>query len=231
MLKPELTGIKVGSDLEPSLVRTIGEAMDAAGLQYWGHAVMFPTKPSAVVASGIDVISHAAFFVWEVPAEIPQTYNNPHPWNIFGPPAPYATVSNDDPAILAVLDTMQSRGTILDPTITLMSRLSEESRTWAVNLTRLAHERDIPIVTGTDGSSLFDEIEALVHDVGLSPLEAIASATSVGATVVDANDELGSLEVGKVADLVVYPADPSVDITVLRRPARVFKGGRLVEPQ
>lgn len=188
-----------------------------------------PNRP-VVAASGVHVISHAAFFVWEGPAELPPTYNGPHPWSPFGPPAPYGTVSHDDPAVVAVLETMRDRGVILDPTITLMSLLSEESRTWALNLTRLAHEMGIPIATGTDAALLFDEIEALVNDVGLTPLEALASATSVGAAAIGVGDDFGSIEVGKVADLVVYPVDPSTDITALRRPSHVFRGGKLVRP-
>jgi imidazolonepropionase-like amidohydrolase len=226
-----VTGIKVISDVEPSLLQAIAESAHAAGLKFWSHAAVFPTRPSVVVASGADVISHAAFFVWEVPAELPATYNDPHPWNIFGPPAPYATVSYNDPAIVAVLETMRSRGVILDPTITLMTRLDEEARTWAVNLTRLAHGMGIPIATGTDNFLLFDEIDALVNDVGMSPLEAIASATSVGAAAIGVDRDLGSVEVGKVADLVVYPADPSADISALRRPSHVLRGGHLVRPR
>jgi imidazolonepropionase-like amidohydrolase len=223
-----VTGIKTVSDLPPGVVAEIGKVAHAEGLKYWSHAVVFPTRPSQVVASGVDVISHAAFFVWEVPAEMPRTYNKPHPWNIFGPPAPYATVAYDDRAIVAVLDSMRKRGVILDPTLTIMTLLGDEARTWAVNLTRLAHEKGIPIVTGTDTFLLFDEIEALVNDVGFTPLEAIASATSVGAAAVGVEEDFGTVEVGKVADLAIYPADPSNDITVLRHPSRVIKGGRLV---
>jgi imidazolonepropionase-like amidohydrolase len=225
-----VTGIKIYSDLEPELMSAVAASARDAGMRVWSHAVVFPTKPSVVAASGVHVISHAAFFVWEKPAELPATYNGPHPWSPFGPPAPYRTVSHDDPAVVTVLETMRDRGVILDPTITLMSLLSEESRTWAVNLTRLAHEMGIPIATGTDYASLFDEIEALVNDVGLTPLEALASATSVGAAAIGVSDDFGSIEVGKVADLVVYPDDPTTDITVLRRPSHVFRGGRLVRP-
>jgi imidazolonepropionase-like amidohydrolase len=226
-----MTGIKMYSDLEPSLVNAIARSARAAGFRVWSHAAVFPTKPSVLAESGVHVISHAAFFVWEPPAEMPPTYNEPHPWNAFGPPAPYASVSPDDPAVVAVLATMREHGVILDPTITVMGRLSEEARTWAVNLTRSAHGMGIPIATGTDNVSLFEEIEALVDDVGLTPLEALASATSVAAAVIGVDGELGSLEVGKVADLVVYFADPSVEITALRRPSRVFRSGAMVRPR
>lgn len=224
-------GIKIYSDLEPELVRAVSSSARDAGMRVWSHAVVFPSKPSVVAASGVQVISHAAFFVWEGSAELPPTYNGSHPWSPFGPPAPYETVSHDDPAIVAVLETVRDRGVILDPTITVMSFLSEQSRLWAVELTRLAHEMGIPIATGTDAALLFDEIEALVNDVGMTPLEALASATSVGAAAIGVDNDFGSLEVGKVADLVVYPGDPSVDITALRRPSHVFRGGRLVRPR
>jgi imidazolonepropionase-like amidohydrolase len=226
-----VTGIKTVSDLSPSQVRAVAHAAHAAGLKYWSHAVVFPTKPSAVVASGVDVISHAAFFVWEVPKDMPLTYNGGHPWTIFGPPAPYSTVKYDDPAVVAVLDSMLARGVILDPTLTIMTLLNDEARTWAVNLTRLAHEMGIPVVTGTDTFLLYDEIEALVNDVGFSPLEAISSATSVGAAAIGVEKDFGSIEGGKVADLVVYTADPSEDITALRHPSRVIKGGLVARPR
>lgn len=224
------TGIKIYSDLEPSLVKTVVDAAQDTRLRVWSHAVVFPTRPSDVVESGVDVVSHAAFFVWEAADELPRTYNGGHPWNPFGPPAPYGTVAPDDPGIVAVLETMRDRGVILEPTISVMGYLSEEARAWAVDLTRLAHEMDIPISTGTDAALLSYEIEALVRDVGLRPLQAIMSATSVGAAAIGVEEDLGSIEVGKVADLVVYPVDPVEDITVLRRPSHVIKNGELVRP-
>lgn len=176
------------------------------------------------------MISHAAFLVWEVPDELPATYHGGHEWNALGPPAPYGTVSPDDPRILAVLEAMRERGAILDPTISVMGYAGEEARSGAVRATRRAHEMGIPITTGTDSRLLFDELEALVFDVGLSPVETIRSATSIGAAAIGVEDELGTVEVGKVADLVLYPADPTEDITLLRQPSHVLRGGRLVRP-
>lgn len=224
------TAIKIYSNMDPPLVRDVVRAARAVGLQLWSHAAVFPTKPSELVASGVDVISHAAFLVWEVPDELPTTYNGGHEWNPFGPPAPYETVSPDDPRILAVLEAMLERGVILDPTISVMEFAGEGARSWAVQATRRAHEMGIPITVGTDSRLLFDEIEALVFDVGLTPVEVISSATSIGAAAIGVEDELGTIEVGKVADLVLYLADPTEDITLLRQPSHVLRGGRLVRP-
>lgn len=228
-----VAGIKLTSDLDSSLIRDITTSARAAGLPVWSHAAIFPTRPSVVAASGVHVISHASFFVWEGAAEMPPSFIGSHPWSPFGPPAPYGIVAPDDPRVVAVLETMRDRGVILDPTVTLMALQSEEARAWAVDLTRLAHEMGVPIAAGTDSPSisLFDELEALVHEVGLSPLEALASATSVAAAAIGVGDEFGSIEVGKTADLAAYPADPSSDITALRRPSHVIRGGELVHPR
>jgi imidazolonepropionase-like amidohydrolase len=223
------TGIKIYSDLPPPLMTTIAASANNVGMRVWSHPVVFPTRPSVVAASGVHVISHAALFVWEGAAELPDTYNGSHPFNPFGPPAPYESVSPDAPEVTAVLEIMLERGMILDATIaTISGAVGEEASVWAVELTRRAHEMGIPISTGTDGPSLFDEIEMLLESVALTPLEVIASATSVGAAVIGVADDFGSIEVGKVADLVAYRDDPLTDITSLRRPALVIRGGQIV---
>jgi imidazolonepropionase-like amidohydrolase len=83
---------------------------------------------------------------------------------------------------------------------------------WATEVTKAAHERGIPLTAGTDGISIFDEFETLVNSVGLTPLEVLTSATSVGAVAIGAGADLGTVEEGKVADLVVYRSDPSTNI-------------------
>jgi imidazolonepropionase-like amidohydrolase len=60
---------------------------------------------------------------------------------------------------------------------------------------------------------------------GQSPLAAIRSATASAAELLGWDDRVGSLAVGRYADLVVLPADPLGDIDVLRRPVAVVKSG------
>lgn len=60
---------------------------------------------------------------------------------------------------------------------------------------------------------------------GQTPLEAIRSATTAAAALMGWEDRVGSLAPGRFADLVVLPADPLVDIDVLRTPLAVVKGG------
>jgi imidazolonepropionase-like amidohydrolase len=73
---------------------------------------------------------------------------------------------------------------------------------------------------------LFEELELLVHRAGLTPLEAIRSATQVGAMAMGQGGQLGVVAPGRVADLVVLERDPGADIANLRSVLFTVKRGR-----
>jgi imidazolonepropionase-like amidohydrolase len=62
---------------------------------------------------------------------------------------------------------------------------------------------------------------------GMSPMEAIQSATSVAARFLEIQDTHGSLEAGKQADIIAVPGDPLEDIRVMEDVAFVMKGGKI----
>ena len=64
--------------------------------------------------------------------------------------------------------------------------------------------------------------------LGQTPLDALRSATTWAAALLGWSGRVGAVAPGRFADLVALPADPLVDIEVLRRPAAVVKGGALV---
>jgi imidazolonepropionase-like amidohydrolase len=84
--------------------------------------------------------------------------------------------------------------------------------------------------------ALWREIKVHV-DMGMSPTRAIAAATRVNAQAIGKGRELGSIEPGKIADIIVVNGDPNFDITVLSRVETVVKdgvvhkGGGAVEPR
>jgi imidazolonepropionase-like amidohydrolase len=69
---------------------------------------------------------------------------------------------------------------------------------------------------------------ALMVELGMSPRDAIESATVRGAELLGLGDELGSLEVGRVADIILVPGDPLADVAALARPRLVMREGRVV---
>jgi len=92
------------------------------------------------------------------------------------------------------------------------------------------HKAGIPIVAGTDqtvpGHSLHREIELYVQ-AGFTPMEAIQAATSVPAHVMGVDTEVGTVEVGKRADLIVIHGDPLQDIHNTRNVESVITNGTM----
>ena len=94
------------------------------------------------------------------------------------------------------------------------------------------HRAGVPIVAGTDegipGHSLHREIELYV-EAGLTPLEALQTATIVPARAMELEKELGTVEGGKRADLVVLDADPLERISNIRSVRFVVTDGRMYD--
>jgi imidazolonepropionase-like amidohydrolase len=99
---------------------------------------------------------------------------------------------------------------------------------------RLLNKAGILLLAGTDvgvplqvpGISLHVELERLV-EAGLTPLETLRTATLNPARVLDMTDSLGTVEVGKLADLVLLDADPLADIRNTQKIRAVVANGRL----
>jgi imidazolonepropionase-like amidohydrolase len=99
----------------------------------------------------------------------------------------------------------------------------------------MLHEAGVRVAVGTDaGASLcrFDEVvhvemEALVG-AGWTPVDAIHAGPLGAATAIGFEKEVGSLEAGKLADVVVVRGNPGRSISDVRQVEAVFLGGRQV---
>jgi cytosine/adenosine deaminase-related metal-dependent hydrolase len=78
------------------------------------------------------------------------------------------------------------------------------------------------------GEGTLLSIEGLV-EVGMTPMQALVSATKHGAMASHALDEYGTIEVGKSADMLLLDADPLLDIHNIRRLLLVMAKGRIVD--
>lgn len=92
------------------------------------------------------------------------------------------------------------------------------------------HRAGVPIVAGTDGSGmeLVRELELYVQS-GFTPAEALASATVVPAHMLAVDSRVGSIAVGRQADLVLVEGDPSQRIGDLRHTQIVMMDGKLMD--
>ena len=96
----------------------------------------------------------------------------------------------------------------------------------------VAHDAGARIVVGSHtwvpyaelGFAYFREME-LLQDAGMSPMDIIQGATLVNAQFLRIAERLGSIEQGKLADLVLVEGDPLKDISAMRNVKRVMLNG------
>src|SRR5207248_9527265 len=103
-----------------------------------------------------------------------------------------------------------------------------------LEIVHLLHEKGVPFLAGTDtppgvyifpGFSLHEELQRFVA-AGFTPLEALQTATLNPARFFGMQEQLGTIEEGKLADLVLLSANPLEDISNTQKIAGVFADGR-----
>jgi imidazolonepropionase-like amidohydrolase len=142
-------------------------------------------------------------------------------------------------------DLMAERGIFLVPTLAVHKEsidLSwERGKLKAENMVclfealmksyRIAVEAGVPLAVGTDAlGDIALEMELMIEG-GLSPMDTIVAATKGGAQVLDEEDEIGTVEAGKRADVAVLRRDPLADISAIRDVEIVIKQGKLYRPE
>jgi len=142
------------------------------------------------------------------------------------------------------LKVMASRGIYYVPTIFVgeyvaQGRAAEGAPVWVKMIQvhedtfRRAMKAGVKIAFGTDAGG-FDwkvnpakEFSSMVK-FGMTPAQAIRSATVTAAELMGVKDSLGTVEVGKLADIVAVPGDPLADVSVMEKVDFVIKGGVVV---
>jgi len=149
-----------------------------------------------------------------------------------------------------LIELMAQRGTCFSPTLIASRAIaeSEDTSSYAIELRKkiapiaAAHitalekaiKAGIPIIAGTDCgtpwnpvSRLADELEWYVK-CGMTPMEALTSATNTPSKMLKIDHIVGTLEPGKMADIILLNGNPLEDIRVVADVERTYCGGRLV---
>ncbi len=226
--------IKVYDGLARDTFLAIADAAKAKGLSFVGHVPASMT-PIEVSDLGQQSIEHLEFV--------------PKPCLALFHPAAETAVGGvppgcDPQSIAALLHRLAQNRTSLDPTIQSFRYFAPAQ--WGAifagfrKVGKQIRQSHVSILAGTDWSSLLEEKGALpgrcLHDelallvdAGFTPAEVLRAATLNPALFLGLSDSLGTIEVGKIANLVVLEADPLQDIHNTRRIAAVILEGRFLD--
>ena len=232
--------MKLYSLLSPAVVAAICDEAHKLGMTVTGH-VPNSLSLTAAVDSGMDQVAHLplrgdplADSTKRVIAHLAEKHVVIDPtvsWNEIGGHSTSESVQAFQPVLQHlpapfVQFRVANWGTNVD-TATAHGRLAR-----SLVAIKALHDAGVAIVAGTDEGvpafSVYREIELYVK-AGFTPLEALRSATSVSAASMKLEKEVGTIEAGKRADLLVLDGNPLDDISNIRKVRSVMRAGKLYD--
>ena len=244
--------IKLYTFLKPEVVKAIADEAHKLGMTVTGHV---PQALNAFegVEAGMDQINHlnyvsnvmrpsgggrGAIDVNSEPAQKAiQFFKDHHTvvdptagWGEMAGHSKEVDVATFEPGIAKAPFVLDAKFRGMGGTTTAEQMHTRMAQTLAV--IGALHRGGVIIVPGSDtglvGYGLHRELELYV-EAGMTPLEAIQSATIVSARAMKLEGDSGTIEVGKRADLILVEGDPLTDIRDLRRVSKVVANGRVFE--
>jgi imidazolonepropionase-like amidohydrolase len=242
--------IKFRTVASPEAYRAIAEESKSKGLMFVGH--QFGT-PEAMVDAGQKSIEHYVYPPIITNPKHAEIYKKMAASGIYIVPtivvADKSLLVSYDEAKAIVEDTKGKvdfrrkylSGYLIED---WKEQLEEKKQPSSIDLAKLKevlikdlqemHKSGVRMMAGTDvatlliypGYSLHDELQLLVKYVGLTAMEAIISATRYPAEFFSIQNALGTIEKGKIADLVLVDANPLDDISNTKRIAAVVLNGK-----
>jgi imidazolonepropionase-like amidohydrolase len=233
-------------DLEkhaPDTLRALIDEGHKQGLRVFAH-IAWPSEAREVIEAGADTLAHTITHaetgtrpVWELMAErgVPMetTLTRIEAYFVFKID-PFLREKLRGKVPDAILDSLG-----MPESISRRRNDSEEVEGDARRIleiamanTKRAHKLGVKIVLGTDsggpgglhGAVVPREME-LIHECGLTPMQTITAATKSAAEVIGQGAALGTVEKGKLADIVVVAGDPLRDISDMRKIDLVIRDG------
>lgn len=226
------TGLKLYADLSKETVKKLTDAAHKQGLKVWAHAYISPANALDVVESDVDVISHIPSLLYAEDWDLKRDGS--------------MAISEDQfntEYFKSIINTLKEKQIMVDATLSIFKSASnnnEEMMATIYKLTKVVYDAGIPITAGTDNSiilkrqkipALYDEIQTFVNNCGMSPTDAIKCATKNGAIALGIEKTHGTIEIGKVANLVVLTNNPIEKIENIQSVNLVIKNGNLINKE
>ncbi|HEX6890305.1 MAG TPA: amidohydrolase family protein [Chryseolinea sp.] len=237
------TAIKVYFGLPLGTIKEVCTTAHKYGLPVTAHLEI--TNAWDAINAGLDGIEHVTSFgpILIPPMEAEQYKLRVLADNDARKRGRYEVWNRIDVSSNGVVDSLcrflAEKKIFLSPTLAAFEKRSDKGDSVEVNAFRNmlafighAHKAGVRIVVGShtyvayaeNGYAYFREME-LLHEAGMSPMEVLVAATMENARYFRVEERLGSIEKGKLADLIVVEGDPLKDIKLMRNVKRVMING------
>jgi len=234
------TAIKIYTDVNKSLMNKVSQAAKKQGLKVWAHASIAPTRPLDVTNAGVDVMSHAGDFIQY---ELADVIKDRYAFSSKAEATEYRNQINkiefdiDNKKVKNLLSAMKSNNSYLDATLWVYyNKVDASALQRAQKATRLAYQYGVKISAGSDHMineensdiNIHNELALLVQ-AGLTQLDALRAATINNAVGIGEQSNIGSIEEGKLANLIILNSDPIENISNTRTIQYVLKRGKVYQ--
>ncbi|MGN8071807.1 amidohydrolase family protein [Mucilaginibacter sp. 22184] len=244
--------IKIYSSVKPEIVKIICDEAHRLGLTVTGHIPNGMTLQQGV-DSGMNMVNHIQYVysIMKRNADKSVDFNDPQSIAVIDFIKQHHVVIDATVGVYELaFRNLKDDITLLEPAFynlpmplqALFKNMGEEPEqankfkplfASLKQAVKKLYDAGVPIVAGTDmgfpGYSLDRELELYV-EAGLTPAQAIKTATIIPAAVMKMDKQTGSVEAGKQADLVIIDGDPVKNIRDIRNVSVVIKGGRIYDP-
>jgi imidazolonepropionase-like amidohydrolase len=231
--------IKLYVGLTPDLVKAAIDEAHFYGKKVIGHLYMTGWTDAANL--GIDALTHGVPVSPFLLSEADQRKfleSGDHPFNHL---LWLDLVDLDGPEINNMISALVNNDIPVDPTLDIYEIITKESQhqyLWpkVLQLTKMLYDNGVTILSGTDipnfdlvpGTSLHHELEILV-EAGIPPLEVIKIATRNGAQALGIEEDVGTIEPRKQADMIILSDSPVDDISNTKKIEAVVNNGHIIE--
>jgi imidazolonepropionase-like amidohydrolase len=231
--------IKLYVGLTPDLVKAAIDEAHFYGKKVIGHLYMTSWTDAANL--GIDALTHGVPVSPFLLSEADQRKfleSGDHPFNHL---LWLDLVDLDGPEINNMISALVNNDIPVDPTLDIYEIITKESQhqyLWpkVLQLTKMLYDNGVTILSGTDipnfdlvpGASLHHELEILV-EAGIPPLEVIKIATRNGAQALGIEEDVGTIEPRKQADMLILSDSPVDDISNTKKIEAVVNNGHIIE--
>jgi imidazolonepropionase-like amidohydrolase len=238
------SAIKVYFRLPLALIKIAIETAHSRGVPVMGHLEIVDARDA--INAGIDGIEHATSFGTALlPLRDAEKYRQAmladNKARVEGRYKMWNSIDLTTPQAKGLFKLIVDRGVFVSPTLAVFERQPGDKETTGVHVQAfkqmeafvgMANKAGAKVVVGSHsdvphakrGWAYQRELELLVES-GLTPMQALVAGTLENARYFRIDDRLGSIEQGKLADLILVEGDPLKDISKMRRIKRVMLNG------